>query len=271
MSWEQTLDGDIALARFCNPPMNYYTDALVGDLEDCIDSWSSPDVAAVVLTSGVSGRFITHFSVEDILRNQTAPEGPIDAPRRGRRVHAALRRLNELPKPVISAINGDAMGFGLELALATDFRLVQRGDFRLGFPEVRLGVIPGGSGTTRLTKLLGTARALELIACARLLTPDEALELGIVHEVVDDAVEGALELAGRLAAMPRTALAMAKKVVYQGSELPLDVALGFELEGSYRAKQASDAAAPMREYLALPDEDRRNWLDADRAAGRARP
>jgi len=265
VTWSETCGDDgVVLATFANPPMNYFTDAAVDELDGLVDGWFDAEVAAVVLAGGVPGSFITHFAVEEVLRNQTHPEGPVEAPSRGRRVHAMTRRLNELPKPVISALNGDAMGFGLELALATDIRIAQRGDFRFGLPEVRLGVIPGGGGTVRLTKVLGAPRALDMLMRARLLTPPEALEAGLVHELADDAVETAVALARRLAALPSVALAMAKKVVHRTSELPLDAALAFELEGSYRSKQSSDAAGPMREYLALPFERRRDWLDAER-------
>jgi enoyl-CoA hydratase/carnithine racemase len=245
--------------------MNYHTDAAVGQLEEMVKSWAQSDASAIVLTGGVEGRFITHFDVDQILENQEQPDPIFEAPRRSRRVQAVLRRLSELPQPVISAMNGDTMGFGYELALSSDIRVAQRGDYRIGLPEVRLGLIPGGSGLTRLGKLVGLARALDLILRARVLTPEEALDWGLVTELADDALAASMEIARRLAAMPAIALAMAKKALYQGIDLPLDLALAIETEASFRVKQAPEIMRPMREYLALPLDQRRAWLDPDRS------
>jgi enoyl-CoA hydratase len=265
VSWTVSADAGIVRAAFSNPPMNYYTDPMLDEFAELVERWFDDGVTAVILCGEPVGQFVTHFSVEDIRRDQTNPEGPVDAPRRGRRAHSVLRRLTELPKPVIAAITGDAMGFGFELALAADIRIAQRGDYRIGLPEVRLGVIPGGSGTTRLTKLVGVGRALDMLMRGRLFTPGEAVEIGLVHDLADDVMADASLLANQLARLPRVAVAMVKKVVRQGADLPLDSALAVELEGSYRVKQSSDADASMTEFLALPINRRRDWLDSGRA------
>jgi enoyl-CoA hydratase len=241
--------------------MSYFTDEDVEALDRLIDGWASPDVRAVVLAGDVPGRFITHFDVDAILLKQTAPEGPVEAPRRSRRVHALTRRLNELPKPVIAALNGDAMGWGCELALAADIRIGERGDYRYGLCEVRLGIVPGGGGLTRLARLVGPGRALHLGMLAKVMTPEEAFRYGLVEELADDALAAATELAAALAALPPTAVAMAKRIVYQGAGVPLSVALDFELESAYRAKQSPEAADALRAYLDQPLEQRRSWLD----------
>ncbi len=264
--WQQRQEGAVAIATYSAPPMNYFTDEAVEQLDGMIDAWAAGDVAAVVLTGGVDGRFITHFDVDQILRNQERPDPIFEAPRRSRRVQAVVRRLNDLPQPVIAAMNGDTMGFGYELALSADLRVAQRGDFRIGLPEVRLGLTPAGSGLTRLTKLVGRARALDLILRARVLTPEEALAAGLVTELADDALAASLVIAGQIAALPPLAVAMAKKAIYQGADLPLDLALALEVESSFRLKQSPDIMVAMREYLALGLEQRRAWLDGDRAA-----
>lgn len=269
--WDERREGAIAIATYTAPPMNYFTDAAVEQFEEMVRSWAASDVSAVVLTGGVPGRFITHFNVDQILANQEQPDPIFDAPRRSRRVQGVLRRLQGLPQPVIAALNGDTMGFGYELALSSDLRIAQNGDFRIGLPEVRLGLIPGGSGLTRLTKLIGVARALELILEARVLLPEEALAYGLVNHVADDALAAAVELAGRLAQLPRIAIAMAKRAVYQVADLPIDLALSLETENSFRLKQAPEIMEPMREYLALPLENRRRWLDGDPGSLRGQP
>jgi enoyl-CoA hydratase/carnithine racemase len=246
--------------------MNYFTDAAVEQLDGMIDTWRSGSMSAIVLTGGVAGIFITHFDVDEILANQQQPDPIFEAPWRSRRVQGVLRRLNELPQPVIAALNGDAMGFGYELALSADIRIAQRGDFRIGLPEVRLGLIPAGSGLTRLGKLIGAARALDLLLRARILTPEEALAHGLVTELADDALEAGIALAQRLAALPAIAISIAKRAIYQAVDLPLDLALALETENSYRLKQAPEIMKPMREYLALPLDERRDYLDAERFA-----
>jgi enoyl-CoA hydratase len=262
--WDVSSDGPVTIATYSDPPMSYFTDAAVEQLAKLIDEWPRSDSRVIVLTGGVPGRFITHFDVDQLLRTQEQPDPVFEAPRRSRRVQAVLRRLNDLPQPVIAALNGDAMGFGFELALAADFRIAQRGDFRLGLPEVRLGLFPGGSGLTRMAKLIGVARALDLILRARILTPEEAVAFGIVNELADDALDVAVGLAQRLAELPTIAVAMAKRAVYQGIDLPLDHALTLEAEASFRLKQSPDIMEPMREYLALPLDERRAWLDRER-------
>jgi len=261
--WDVARAGAVVIATYTHPPMNYYTDAALEQLDGLIDTWLDDDAAVVVLTGGAEGRFITHFDVDEILRNQEKGDSIFEAPKRSRRAQALTRRLHELPQPVIAAMNGDTMGFGFELSLAADLRVAQRGDYRIGLPEVRLGLTPAGSGLTRLTKLVGRARALDLILRARVVTPEMALELGLVTELADDARETALEIAKELAAMPAIAVAMAKKAIHQGADLPLDLALAFEVESSFRLKQSPDIVVPMREYLALPLEERRAWLDGD--------
>lgn len=260
--WTESLDDGILIARYDNPPMNYYTEEAFPDLAAVIDHAAAPGVRALVLTGNRPGRFITHFSVEQILRGLASPDSLIaNGPLRNLAVNALTRRLNELPIPVIAAMNGDTMGFGLELSLACDFRIGEVGDYRYGLPEVRLGIIPGGGGTQRLARIVGRAAALDLLLRARLLDPEEALRLGVVHEVAVDCVDRAVELAQEISALPPLAVAMAKKAVHEGSELPLNAALAMEADASMRAKLGPGALTACTEYVALPYEERRNWLD----------
>jgi enoyl-CoA hydratase len=131
---------------------------------------------------------------------------------------------------------------------------------------VRLGLIPGGTGTQRLARLIGPGAALNLILRAQVLTPQEALEQGLVHELADDAQACACALAARLSQMPASAMAAAKRAIYQASDLPLASALRIEADASFRAKLAPAATHAMERYVALPFEERRAWLDPDRVA-----
>src|SRR5258708_18352663 len=146
-----------------------------------------------------------------------------------------------LPKLVIAAMNGDALGGGFELTLACDLRIGQHGDFRYGNPEVRAGVIPGAGGTQRITRLVGLARALDWVLRGRIVTPEVALELGLVHEVVDDAPARALERAEELDLLPPLSVGNAKRALYLGADTNLQAA--FEIENMTRTEvmQSDDA------------------------------
>src|SRR6185503_2125959 len=99
-------------------------------------------------------------------------------------------------------MNGNTMGGGFELSLSCDIRIGQKGDHRYGLPEVRLGILPGGSGTQRLPRLIGAGRAIEFILRSRVVKPEVALSMGLIHELVDDAVARAKEVAAEVAVLP---------------------------------------------------------------------
>jgi len=144
---------------------------------------------------------------------------------------ATMDRIGELRTPVIAAVRGYALGGGAELAMACDM-IVAGDDARFGQPEIGIGVIPGAGGTQRLTRAIGRARAMELVLTGRRITAQEALAMGMVTEVVPAAetVDRALDLAGRIAAMPRLAVEAAKAAVIAAGELPLREGLHYERE-----------------------------------------
>jgi enoyl-CoA hydratase/carnithine racemase len=155
----------------------------------------------------------------------------------------ALGALASLPRATIAAVNGYALGGGLELALACDFR-VCADDSRFGLPEVLLGVIPGGGGTQRLPRLIGSSRAKELIFTGRQVRADEALSIGLVNRAVapDDVLEAALTWAAELAAGPVVAHRLAKAAVDGGLETTLAEGLALEQEAFITVARTEDAA-----------------------------
>lgn len=140
-----------------------------------------------------------------------------------------MNALAALPFPTIAAINGFALGGGLELALAADLRVAAPGA-RLGLPEVGLGLIPGYGGTQRLPRLIGKGRALDLIFTGRHVDAQEALQLGLVNRVADDALEAALELARQTVRNAPVALGLAKEAVVRGLDLTLSEGLEVEAD-----------------------------------------
>lgn len=144
-------------------------------------------------------------------------------------IRDTITSVERLPQPVIAAINGSAFGGGCELALACDVRVMAEGAW-IGLTETGLGIIPGGGGTQRLPRIVGRARALEMIATARRIDADEALRIGLVNEVVPDVGLRARELADIVAANAPVAVRAAKEAVIRGSDMPLDVGLRLESE-----------------------------------------
>jgi len=164
--------------------------------------------------------------------------------------HATLSRLGTSGAVWLAAINGAAMGGGCELSLACDLRLISTGGV-LGQPEILLGFPPGGGGTQRLSRLIGRARALEIMLEGRPVEAEEALEIGMVHQVVepDELLAAAIDTAQRLARRPKAAVAGVKRAVLEGGSMPL--AAGLRLEQSeFLATLGSDPARrAMTAYL----------------------
>jgi enoyl-CoA hydratase len=260
--WEVETKGDgVVVASYTNAPMNYFVGGGAAELGELIPTWRDAAVRVVVLTGGPPDQYLTHYSVEELAE--------IAGDRDGLRAmgtdlndgyHALVQDLSDLEKPVIAAMSGDTMGGGLELSLGCDIRIAQRGDFSIGFPEVSLAIIPGGGGTQRLPRIIGAGPALDFILRSRIVSPDQALALGLVSEVADDAKARALEVATNLAHQSAPALAAAKRSVLRGASLPLSEGLRVEADAFFATMVTDDAVTTMNDYAATPHEDRRSWV-----------
>jgi len=173
----------------------------------------------------------------------------------GNAVSNLFDKVDRLPKPTIAAINGFAQGGGFEFALCCDLRIAARGDYRIGLPETNIGIFPGAGGTERLPRLIGEAKALDLILCGRTVGPEEALAFGMVHEVVDDALARATGLAAELAAKPARGLAEAKALVKGTSDRSLADACA-QGRGRFSILIARDgeAESAMQRFLATGED-----------------
>jgi enoyl-CoA hydratase/carnithine racemase len=147
----------------------------------------------------------------------------------GQKLQDALKVVASIPKPVVAAVTGYALGGGFELSLTADFRVLGE-SAQVGVPEILLGVIPGAGGTQRLTRLVGPAKAKSMVFTGRFVKADEALALGIADQVVPDAevYSAAVAMASQWADGPAVALRAAKQAIDQGLELDLDSALRLE-------------------------------------------
>lgn len=241
---KQRIEGNVALLTVSNPPHGYMNDEMVRELDGLIRLLDDdPNIKVMVLTGGDPGIFIQHYDLRELesIGQKLRDRGmsfPDDSHMPERRVDLLFRRIESSRKIVISAINGNAMGGGLELALSCDFRLALDGDYLIGLPEVRVGMLPGAGGTQRLTRTIGLPKALDMMLHGRRIHPKQAFEIGLLHElcgssVLDRAMERALELAEQ----SLQALASIKRLAYQALELPFY--LGLDLERSLFVKLLS--------------------------------
>jgi enoyl-CoA hydratase len=238
---ERRPDG-VALIRLDRPKANALSGPVLGQLYDVAQELHAEPPGAVVIWGG---RRIFAAGADIVELDEGA-----GAPQVGANFSAALGALASLPRATIAAINGYALGGGLELALAFDFRVCAE-DSKLGLPEVLLGVIPGGGGTQRLPRLIGSSRAKELIMTGRQMRADEALAIGLVNKVVpaDDVLEVALEWAAELARGPLAAHALAKSAVDEGLEGTLAEGLEVEQRAFVAVAHTEDAARGISSFV----------------------
>ena len=231
--------GLVARLTLANPPLNLVTRELLEELDDALRvlaATSPGDVRAVVVT-GTGERAFSAGSHVGEFESQRGPAGRA----RHELESGAARRLAELPMPTIAAIEGNALGGGLELALCCDLRIASE-RARIGLPEVRLAVTPGAGGTQRLPRVVGPARARELILTGKVLTASEAERIGLVHEVVPagEAVARATAIGEEIAARGPLAVREAKRLIDLATEVDLDEGLAAELDASDRIFASDD-------------------------------
>ena len=247
--WSTERRGAVEIATFSNPPYNYLDKAVIDELEHLVDAWREPSIRAVVIQSRPEDAgFFTQYSVEELVGLASDPAASRYAGALVRGYKVIFERMTALPKVVIAAMNGDAMGGGFELTLACDLRIGERGDYRYGNPEVRAGVVPGAGGTQRVTRLVGLARALDWVLRGRIVRPEVALELGLIHELVDDAPARALALAEELACLPPMAVANAKRALYLGADSSLQAAFEVENMNWTEVLQSDDAQVALNGF-----------------------
>jgi enoyl-CoA hydratase len=260
VSWSLAREGGVVTLAHANPPRHTLTAEGVRELHEALDAFEQDaTLRALVLTGAGEGVFIAHYEVGELAEaaeaSSAAPASEAQRPsREARRLHPfheLCLRLERLPVPTVAALNGNAAGGGCELALSCDFRLMAEGPFAFGLPETSVGIIPGAGGTQRMARLLGTARALDLILHARLLEPREALALGLLHRVfpAERFTAEVRAFAADLAGRAPIALAAAKRAIRRGVELPLADGLALEQEEFGRTMRSKDAARAMRAFL----------------------
>ncbi len=235
-------DDGVATIRLDHPKVNALSTALLGQLHQIAMELTEDPPAAVVITGGdrlfAAGADISEFG------------GPDEARTVGGAFHAALDAVAAIPRATIASVSGFALGGGCELALACDFRIAsERAVF--GQPEILLGIIPGGGGTQRLARLIGPARAKDLIFTGRQVKAAEALAMGLVDEVVaPDELEARVhEKAAALARGAVVAQGLAKAAIDTGLGMSLAEGLAVELDRFVEVFGTADAATGVASFL----------------------
>jgi len=236
-------ESGVAFITLRRPPLNALSVALLTEIGDAAgDLASDADVKAVVVTGDgrafAAGADISEFG------------GPEEARRIGGVFRRALDGLAAIPRPVIAAVNGFALGGGLELAMACDLR-VMADSAKVGQPEILLGIIPGAGGTQRLARLVGPARAKELIWSGRQVDANEAQAIGLVDRVVaaSELVDAARAWAGEFAAGPVVALGLAKRAIDTGLDGSLAAGLDIEADAFAEVFATDDARVGVASFL----------------------
>lgn len=215
--------GYITLDR---PPANSYEIGFMRDLDAAIESAESDGGVQVVILRSASEKFFSAGAdIKAFAANSTA-----DNMEMIHVAHAALDKMAASSKVFIAMIRGHAMGGGLEMALACDLRFAAEGSYRMGLPEVTLGLLPGNGGTQRLPRLIGANKALEMMLTGETVTPERALELGIINQIFPaEAIEEQTETyAARLAQGASRAVGGIKQAVYGGIAMDLKDGLALE-------------------------------------------
>jgi len=251
----------VALIHLNRSPANSYDRGLIDELNDAIDEIRFDEsIGAAVLMSDLP-KFFSAGADINMFRTVSSKARAMTI----LHMHEVLLKMEHTPKVFIAAIGGHCLGGGLEIALATDFRFAAEGEYRLGVPEVTLGLLPGNGGTQRLPRLIGRQKAMELLLTGKPLDPKAAAALGIVDRLVapDQLLPDAIAFAATLAAGPTVAIGEIKLAAKQGLEMPLESALALERGGIFRLFETADAKEGLSAFAEKRKPNFKGWNDPE--------
>ena len=237
----------VALVTIDNPPMNALASALLDELEAEIETLDADDdVRVIVLRGGGERAFVAGADIKEFpsLRESAGEGGS------ARGIQKLGHRMDAARTPFVAAIRGFCLGGGLELAMCCDLR-VCADDARLGQPEIKLGLIPGGGGTQRLPRLVGHGRAMLLNLTGEFIDAETAYAWGLVEKVVpvEELGAAALEVAGQIAAQSPHAVAVLRELARTTRDLPLEEGLRREADGFVRCLRSEDGAEGVAAFI----------------------
>ena len=244
-----TIDEGVAIVTINNPPLNLVTLELTRRLNDCITRLAGDDaVRVLVLTGAGSKAFCAGSDIKEFPEMMAA--GAV-VPKKLALENEAWSRVDDFPKPTIAALNGLALGGGLELAVCCDLIVAEAGS-AVALPEIKLGVFPGTGGTIRVTRRIGEGRAKEMMFFGDPVPVETALAWGLVNRVVPkgEALNAAREMASKLAAQPGIALQLCKQSADMAFDVTEDAAVAASLALSDRVFTTADCAEGVRAFFA---------------------
>ena len=251
--------GHVVICILTNPPTHTFTSKSLMEVHDFLDQMEKKkDLRVLAFTGEGEDVFIKHYEVGELA--ESAEKNIAEAkevsseyspPKELHHFHKMLLRLRDIEAIVIAGINGNTAGGGCEFALGCDLRIMSEGPYAIGLPETSVGILPGGGGTQRLARLIGSSRALDLILHARLLTPQEAFEFGLINKLVPHAMfrEELMAYCLDLASRAPIALRQVKKIIHHGLDKTLEEGLLMEQEAFDVTMRSNDAAKAMRSML----------------------
>lgn len=246
------VDGGVAVFKLNDPPANTYTYDMMQEIDRSILDARMDDSVSVILITGNGEKFFSAGANIKMLSEVTPTFKYFFC------LHAneTLSRLEQTPKLVIAAINGHCVGGGLEIAMAADLRIARKGAGKMGLPEITLGVLPGTGGTQRLVRIVGKARAIELMTTGDLFEFEDAEKWGIVNKIYesasnDDFYKEVLEYAKQFTLPNKATRAVGriKRSVQSGAELPFEYGLALERELQQQLFQSEDAKEGLNAYV----------------------
>lgn len=238
------LSDGVALIRLNRPEvLNALNLVLVDELVDALERLDRDDAVRCIVLTGNERAFAAGADITEM-----AEAGVVEMKQRNQ--FRVWDRIRWITKPIIAAVNGYALGGGCELAMACDL-IIAGENARFGQPEVNLGVMPGAGGTQRLTRLVGKARALEILLTGDPITAEEAYRIGLVNRVVptEACLDEALRLARRIAEKPPMAVRLIKEAVYKALDTTLQDGMEYERNCFYLLFATEDKAEGMRAFL----------------------
>ena len=240
-------EGPLAIVSLTNPPLNVLHPQMVEELAACFTGLADdPQVRVAIVTGDGERAFCAGFDIKEfpgLLK-------PGRAEKLAQRLHASLGAIENLGKPTLAAVNGLALGGGMEVSMACDVRIVAA-NAQMGQPEIKLGLLPGAGGTQRLPRLVGAGIAKEIMFTGDPISAEEAHRIGLANHVVPDgeALSAAKEMAQRLTERPGVALHYIQQAVHRGLGTPL--AEGLQIEADLFAKvfQTEDAREGVEAFI----------------------
>ena len=231
--------------------LNALNDQVLKDLDAVLDAAEANDEVLVLILTGAGRSFVAGADI-----GQMKDFTPVQAKQFGMYGNSVFLKLENFPKPVIAAVNGFALGGGCELSMACDIRLASE-KAKFGQPEVGLGITPGFGGTQRLPRIVGAARAMELILTARNINAARAQEIGLVSEVYppEELMDKALELANAIAANAQVAVRQSKAAIRKGLQTDMNTGVAYESEAfalCFATEDQKDAMAAFLNKEKLP-------------------